>query len=103
MAINVSLVNYTDQGIRNIKDAPQRARAFRELCKQQGIQVREMLWTTGPYDMVLITEGPEEGLARGAALGREARQRALPSRCAPWTRKPFQRDVWSEVKLSATG
>jgi uncharacterized protein with GYD domain len=63
MAINVSLVNYTDQGIRNIKDAPQRARAFRELCKQQGVHVRELLWTSGPYDMVVITEGPEDALA----------------------------------------
>jgi uncharacterized protein with GYD domain len=63
MAINVSLVNYTDQGIRNIKDSPQRARAFRDLCKQQGVQVREILWTAGPYDMVVITEGPEEALA----------------------------------------
>jgi uncharacterized protein with GYD domain len=63
MAINVSLVNYTDQGIRNIKDSPQRARAFRELCKQQGVQVRELLWTSGPYDMVVITEGPEEALS----------------------------------------
>jgi len=63
MAINVSLVNYTDQGIRNVKDSPQRARAFRELCKQQGVQVREILWTTGPYDMVVITEGPEEALS----------------------------------------
>ena len=63
MAINVSLVNYTDQGIRNIKDSPQRARAFRELCKQQGVQVREILWTIGPYDMIVITEGPEEALS----------------------------------------
>jgi len=62
MAINVSLVNFTDQGIRNIKDSPQRARAFRELCKQQGVQVREMLWTSGPYDMVVVTEGTEEAL-----------------------------------------
>ncbi len=76
MAINVSLVNYTDQGIRNIKDSPQRARAFRELCKQQGVQVREILWTTGPYDMIVVTEGPEEALSIGAALGGEARQRA---------------------------
>jgi uncharacterized protein with GYD domain len=63
MAINVSLVNFTDQGIRNIKDSPQRARAFRELCKQQGVQVRELLWTSGAYDMVLITEGPEDALS----------------------------------------
>ena len=63
MAIDVSLVNYTEQGIRNVKEAPQRARAFRELCKENGVQVREMLWTTGPYDMVVITEGPEEALS----------------------------------------
>ena len=63
MAINVSLVNFTDQGIRNIKDSPQRARAFRELCKQQGVQVRELLWTSGAHDMVVITEGPEEALS----------------------------------------
>jgi len=63
MAINVSLVNFTDQGIRNIKDSPQRARAFRELCKQQGVQVRELLWTSGAYDMVLVTEGPEDALS----------------------------------------
>ena len=63
MAINVSLVNFTDQGMRNIKDSPQRARAFREICKQNGVQVREMLWTTGAYDMLLITEGPEDALS----------------------------------------
>ena len=63
MAITVSLVNFTDQGIRNIKDSPQRARAFRELCRQQGVQVREILWTSGAYDMVVITEGPEEALS----------------------------------------
>jgi len=63
MAINVSLINFTDQGIRNIQDSPQRARAFRELCKQHGVQVREMLWTTGAYDMVVITEGAEEALS----------------------------------------
>ena len=63
MAINVSLVSYTEQGIRNVKDSPQRARAFRELCKQNGVQVREMLWTAGPYDMVVITEGPEEAVS----------------------------------------
>ena len=63
MAINVSLVSFTEQGIRNVKESPQRARAFRELCKQHGVQVREMLWTHGPYDMVVITEGPEEALS----------------------------------------
>lgn len=63
MAINVSLVNFTEQGIRNVKDSPQRARAFRDLCKQQGVQVRELLYTTGAFDLVVITEGPEDALS----------------------------------------
>jgi len=63
MAINVSLVNFTDQGIRNIKDSPQRAKGFRELAKKQGVTVRDLYWTSGQYDMVVITEGTDEALA----------------------------------------
>lgn len=62
MAINVTLINFTDQGIRNIKDSPKRAQAFRDMCKKQGVQVREMLYLTGPYDIVTVLEGPEDAL-----------------------------------------
>jgi uncharacterized protein with GYD domain len=62
MAINVSLVNFTDQGIRNIKDSPKRAAAFRDLAKKHGVTVRDLFWTTGQYDMVLIAEGADEAL-----------------------------------------
>ena len=63
MAINVSLVNFTDQGIRNVKESPARVKAFRDLCKKQGVNVRDMYRTLGQYDMVVITEGPEEALS----------------------------------------
>lgn len=42
MAIGISLVNFTDQGIRNIKDSPKRAAALRELAKKQGVTLRGM-------------------------------------------------------------
>lgn len=63
MAIDISLVNFTDQGIRNVKDSPKRAAAFRDLAKKHGVSVREIYWTTGQYDMVVITEGTDEALA----------------------------------------
>ena len=63
MAINVSLVNFTEQGIRNVKDSPKRAAAFRDLAKKHGVSVREIYWTTGQYDMVVITEGADDALA----------------------------------------
>ncbi|HUG79793.1 MAG TPA: GYD domain-containing protein [Burkholderiales bacterium] len=62
MAINVSLVNFTEQGIRNVKDSPKRAQAFRDLAKKHGVSVREIYWTTGQYDMITITEGADEAL-----------------------------------------
>jgi uncharacterized protein with GYD domain len=63
MAIGISLVNFTDQGIKNIKDSPKRAAAFGELAKKQGVTVRDIYWTTGQYDMVVIAEGTDEALA----------------------------------------
>ncbi len=63
MAINISLVNFTEQGIKGIKDSPKRAQGFRELAKKHGVSVRDMYWTTGQYDLVVITEGTDEALA----------------------------------------
>lgn len=63
MAINISLVNLTEQGIKSIKDSPKRAQGFRDLAKKHGVSVRDIYWTAGQYDMVVITEGTEEALA----------------------------------------
>jgi uncharacterized protein with GYD domain len=62
MAINVSLINFTDQGMKTIKDSPKRIQEFRDLAKKYGISVREIRWTTGQYDMVVVTEGTDEAL-----------------------------------------
>ena len=63
MAIDISLVNFTEQGIKSIKDSPKRAQGFRDLAKKHGVSVRDIYWTAGQYDMVVITEGTEEALA----------------------------------------
>jgi uncharacterized protein with GYD domain len=60
------LVNFTDQGIRNAKDTLKRADAFKEMAKKFGVTVREMFWTQGLHDIVVITEAPDE--ASGTAL-----------------------------------
>ena len=63
MAINILLINFTDQGIRNIKESPQRANAFRELCKKNNIRVRDIFWTSGRYDMLGVVEGDDEAMS----------------------------------------
>ncbi len=63
MGINISLVKFTDQGVRNIKDSPKRAQAFRDMAKKKGVTVKDMYWTSGQYDLVVISEGDDEALA----------------------------------------
>lgn len=73
MATYITLVKFTDQGIRNVKESPHRAEAFQGLASKLGVTVKSLHWTTGQYDMVTVTECSEEaGMALNltmAALG----------------------------------
>ncbi|MBI4754821.1 MAG: GYD domain-containing protein [Betaproteobacteria bacterium] len=60
MATFISLVNFTDQGIRNIKESPDRFDAFRTMAEKMGLAVKGCYYTLGNYDLVVIVEGSEE-------------------------------------------
>lgn len=62
MATFISLVNYTDQGIRSVKDSPDRYAAFKAAAEQLGVTVKEIYWTVGHYDAVLVVEGADEAV-----------------------------------------
>ncbi|WP_028225809.1 GYD domain-containing protein [Paraburkholderia ferrariae] len=71
MATYVVLSQFTDQGIRTIKNSPQRASQVVEQAKSFGCEMKEIYWTLGQYDIVSIVEAPnDESLtAFGLALG----------------------------------
>ncbi|MGF1546189.1 MAG: GYD domain-containing protein [Thiotrichales bacterium] len=56
----ITLLNFTDQGAKNIKDSPARLNAFAEMAKSMGITVKGAYYTMGQYDMVIIIEGPQD-------------------------------------------
>jgi uncharacterized protein with GYD domain len=64
----VALVNWTDQGIRNVKDSPKRANDFVAMAKNMGCTVQQLLFTMGPYDIVTIFEAPDAQTATSVAL-----------------------------------
>jgi len=55
----VSLINWTDQGIRGFKDTQKRADAFGETLQQKGGKLKDIYWTIGSYDIVAIAEAPD--------------------------------------------
>ena len=60
MKTYVSLINWTEQGIRAYRDTTQRAEAFTKLVESSGGNVREFVWTVGEYDMVCVADFPDE-------------------------------------------
>jgi uncharacterized protein with GYD domain len=68
MVTYVVLAKFTDQGIRNAKDSPKRAEAFKEMAKTFGVTVKEIVWTQGRYDVVTFIEAPDESSAMSLSL-----------------------------------
>lgn len=74
MARYVSLLKFTPQGVKNIKQSPIRAAAFRKAAARAGVTVEAQLWTAGNYDGILVLSASNEAkvlgvIARLAALG----------------------------------
>jgi uncharacterized protein with GYD domain len=74
MARYVSLLKFTPQGVKNIKQSPARASAFRKAAEKAGVEVEAQLWTAGAYDGVLILNAADETkvlsvIAKLAGLG----------------------------------
>ena len=60
MVTYVVLAKFTDQGLKNAKDSPKRAEAFRRMAQTFGVTVKDIFWTQGRYDIVTIVEAPDE-------------------------------------------
>ena len=60
MARYVSLLQFTEQGIRNVKDTVKRAAAATAEAEKMGAKVTDSFWTMGAYDVVLLLEAPND-------------------------------------------
>ena len=64
----IVLLDYTDQGIRNLRDSPQRADAFNAFAEKAGARILGQYWTIGSHDGVLLMEAPTEEVAASVLL-----------------------------------
>jgi uncharacterized protein with GYD domain len=69
MATYVSLVRYTEQGIRTIKESPARLDAAKKAFQAAGGEIKQFYLAMGKYDIVIISEGPSDEVAAAMALG----------------------------------
>jgi len=63
MPTYVTLVRYTDQGIRNIKESPARLEAAKKAAKAAGAEIKSFYLALGSYDIVIAAESPNDETA----------------------------------------
>lgn len=68
MANYVCLVQWTEQGLRTVRDTTKRAEAAKALASKVGVNVTDVLWTVGPYDVVLLAEANDDESMSAYAL-----------------------------------
>lgn len=68
MATYISLVRYTEQGIRTIKESPNRLDAVKKLFQANGGELKQFFLAMGKYDIVLVAEAPDDETVARVAL-----------------------------------
>jgi uncharacterized protein with GYD domain len=91
METYVMLLNFTDQGIRNVNDIALRVETVRELAKSLSVTVKNIFWTLGQYDMIAIVDARDEISATALTLsigkaGTKRTQTLRHSRKPKWGR-----------------
>ena len=92
MARYIELLNWTDQGVKNVKDSPKRLDAARQLAKKLGCEVREFYMTTGACDMVVIVDAPDD-----EAVAKFNLTLAMGGNVRTTTLKAFPEDAYRKI------
>jgi len=68
MGTYISLVQFTDKGIRAAKETTQRVAEWAAKVQSKGVTIKQMYWTLGQYDQVCVFEAPDEETAASVLL-----------------------------------
>ena len=68
MTTYIVLINWTDQGIRDVKSSPKRLDAAKKLLSDMGGSFKAFYLTMGECDMVAVAEAPDDAVVARFAL-----------------------------------
>ncbi|HVY52085.1 GYD domain-containing protein [Hypericibacter adhaerens] len=92
MAKYILLTNWTEQGIKNVKESPKRLDAAKALAKKLGGEMKKFYMTTGSYDMIVILDLPGDDAAAKFAL-----QLGMAGNVRTTTLKAFSEDSYRSI------
>jgi uncharacterized protein with GYD domain len=63
MSTYIILVDWTDHGMRQIKDSPKRLDKAKSALREMGGQFKSFYMTMGGHDLVAVYEAPDDAVA----------------------------------------
>jgi uncharacterized protein with GYD domain len=98
MATYVSLISWTEQGIKAFKDTVDRSEAGKQLAAGFGGSLKAIYWTLGPYDIVAVSEAPDDESATAFALALSSQGNVRTT-----TMRAFDADEMASIVAKAAG
>lgn len=95
MTTYIMLMNWTEQGIRNVKDSAKRLDAARKLLKDMGGELKTVYMTMGDHDLVAIYDAPDDAIAARFTL-----QLGMMGNIRTKTMKAFPEAAYRELVAS---
>ena len=92
MATYIVLINWTEKGVQQVKDSPQRFDAGRKALQDMGGDIKQVFLTMGDYDLVAICEAPDD-----AVMARFLIQLGMLGNVRTRTLKAFSEPAYREI------
>ena len=84
-------LNWTDQGIRGVKEAPKRSQAAKELAKKLGVEIKQVYLTSGEHDLLIIVESANSDSVAKFALATGSLGNVRTRTARAWPEFEFQK------------
>ena len=89
MPTYVTLFQWTEQGIKDVKNAPARFQAAKKVIESAGGKTLGLYVTMGEYDIVAVTEGPNDEGAAALSLAVASKGNAKTTTMRAFTESEF--------------
>ncbi|WP_163267914.1 GYD domain-containing protein [Chelativorans alearense] len=92
MTTYIMLVNWTEQGVKNVRESPARLDAAKKALSEMGGAFKAFYLTMGECDMVAIAEAPDDAVAARFAL-----ELGMAGNVRTRTLKAFPEEAYREI------
>ena len=91
MPLYISLVRWTQQGVANVKDSPNRLDSGRKAFKEIGVEIKQVHMTMGRYDLIMLLEAPSDDAVATALLSLAAQGNVTTETLKAWTEDQYRK------------